>query len=74
MKTLMTALALGALVAAPAFVQPASAQRTQMDGARERAIQECMAMNRTQNHDPYGGSGGAQHHYRACMMDRGQFE
>ena len=74
MNTLITALILGAFVAGAAFVQPASAQRTQMDAARERAIQECMAMNGKQNHDPYGGSGGAQHHYRACMMDRGQFQ
>ena len=74
MKTLMTALALGALVAAPTFVQSANAQRTQMDVSRERAIQECMAMNRKENHDPYGSTGGVQHHYRACMMNYGQFE
>lgn len=74
MKTLMAALTLGALIVAPAFVQPANAQRAQMDTARERAMQECMAMNRKENHDPYGSSGGVQHHYRACMMNRGQFE
>jgi hypothetical protein len=74
MKTFMTALALGALVLAPAFAPSASAQRTQMDSSRERAMQECMAMNRKENHDPYGSTGGVQHHYRACMMNHGQFE
>jgi len=74
MKTLMTALTLGALIAAPAFVQPANAQRTQMDASRERALQECIAMNKNDSHDPYGASGGLQHNYRACMMNRGQYD
>ena len=43
MKPLIAALALGTLIA-PIFVQPANAQR--LDPARERAIQECMALQR----------------------------
>jgi len=42
MKTLIAALALGTILAAPAFVQSANAQR--LDPARERAITECMAL------------------------------
>ena len=74
MKMFTTALALGALIVAPDFVSSANAQRAQMDASRERALQECMAMNRKENHDPYGSTGGVQHHYRACMMNHGQFE
>jgi hypothetical protein len=75
MKNLMTALFLGALVAAPAFVPSANAQR--MNGSeseRARVMQECMAMNKRFNHDPYSATGGVQHHYRACMADHGQPE
>ncbi len=71
MKPLIAALALGTLIA-PIFVQPANAQR--LDPARERAIQECMALQRRDSHDSFSPSGGVQHHYRACMMDRGQME
>jgi hypothetical protein len=72
-KTLMTVLTLGALMATPAFVQSASAQRAP-DVARERAIQECSALNRRDSHDPYGATGGVQHNYRACMANHGQPE
>jgi hypothetical protein len=71
MKMLTTALALGALSAGAAFVQSADAQ---LSDARTRAIQECMALNKKENHDPYSATGGVQHHYRACMAERGQFE
>jgi hypothetical protein len=71
MRMLMTALALGALIAAPAFVQSANAQRSN-DDARARAMQECMAMNKKDSHDPYGSTGGVEHHYQACMANRGQ--
>jgi hypothetical protein len=72
-KTLMTVLALGTILAAPAFVRSANAQRAP-DVARERAIQECSAMNRRDSHDPYGATGGVQHNYRACMANHGQPE
>jgi hypothetical protein len=68
MKTLMTALALSALVAAPAFVPSANAQT-----ARERAIQECMALNKKESHDPYSSTGGMEFHYQACMANRGHY-
>jgi hypothetical protein len=74
MKSLFAAAALATLIAAPAFVQSAYAQRANMDAARERAMQECIAMNKNDSHDPYGASGGLQHNYRACMMNRGQFD
>ena len=75
MRTFVTALALGALIAGPTFVLPADAQRSNNGlDARERAIQDCMALNRKENHDPYSATGGVQHHYRACMMERGEFE
>jgi hypothetical protein len=74
MKTLMTALTLVTLLTAPAFVQSANAQRpgNGADAARERAIQECMAMNKKDSHDPYGSTGGVEHHYAACMATKGQ--
>jgi hypothetical protein len=75
MKSLMTALFLGALVAAPAFAPTADAQRMNgSDAARTQAIQECMAMNKRMPNDPYSATGGVQHHYRACMADHGQPE
>ena len=73
MKTLMTALpsvlsspprlscrpqTLSGLVTAPS-----------LHGA---AIQECMAMNKKDLHDPYGSTGGVEHHYAACMATKGQ--
>jgi hypothetical protein len=62
------ALAVGTIMAAQFFVQPLNAQR--LDPARERAIQECMTLDRRESHDPYGR--GLQHHYRACMAQHGQ--
>ena len=72
MKTLIAALALGTILAAPAFVQSANAQR--LDPARERAITECMALQNRDSHDGYEGKkgGGVQWHYQACMADHGQ--
>jgi len=70
MKTLIAALALGTLVAAPAFLSSASAQA--VDGARERAIQECMVRQNKDSHDPYNRSGGVQFMYGACMAAHGQ--
>jgi hypothetical protein len=74
-KMLITALALGALIAGPAFVQSADAQRSseRLD-ARTRAIQECNALNKKDPHEPFSGSGGVGYHYRACMADHGQHE
>ena len=70
MKTLAMTLALAALVAAPTFVQSANA--APMTNERERAIQECMEMNKKNNTDPYGSTGSVQHMYRACMINKGQ--
>jgi uncharacterized protein involved in copper resistance len=72
MKTLIAALTLGMLIAAPAFVQAASPQRG--DTAREQVIRECMALQNRESHDGYEGnkSGGLQWHYQACMMEHGQ--
>ena len=73
MKTLFAALTLGALLAAPAFVQFANAEY-HLDRAREQAIQECMAMQNRDSHDGYEGKkgGGLQWNYQACMANRGQ--
>jgi hypothetical protein len=75
MKTLIAALTLGTLIAAPVFLQSANAQR--LDPARARAIQECMALQNRDSDDPYEGNrggGGVQWTYQACMADHGQPE
>ena len=72
MKTPIAALILGTLIAATVLVQPAIAQR--LDTARERAIQECMALQKRDSHDTYSPTGGVQYNYRACMADHGQPE
>jgi hypothetical protein len=72
MRKFIAALALVALIAAPAFVHSANAQR--LDPAREQAIRECMALRNHDPHDGYEGhkGGGLQWHYLACMADHGQ--
>jgi hypothetical protein len=74
MKTLITALTLGTLIAAPAFVHSASAAPPSdgLDAARARAIQECSAMQKQYPNQYHGGA--SHHHYRACMADHGQPE
>ena len=75
MKMLTTALALGALITGPAFVQSANAQRSNdAVDARTRAIQECNALNKKDPHEPFSGSGGVGYHYKACMAEHGQHE
>lgn len=71
MKTLITALTLGALMAGAASAQTGNHR---IDHAREQAIQECMALQKRDSHDGYEGSrgGGLQWQYRACMVDHGQ--
>jgi hypothetical protein len=73
MKTLITALTLGALIATPAFVQSASAEY-RLSPERERAITECMGMQNRNSHDGYEGQkgGGLQWNYQACMANHGQ--
>jgi hypothetical protein len=72
MRTLATALALGAL-AVGFVVHPANAQRPPAaTDARMRAIHECMAMNKSHNTDPYSRTGGVEHMYSACMANKGQ--
>jgi hypothetical protein len=64
MQALIIAGALGFLIA-QAFAQSTTTQRSR-DGldARARAIQECMALNKRNNTDPYGAAGGAEHMYK----------
>lgn len=70
MKTLITALTLGTLIAAPAFVPSATAR----DASREQVIRECMDLQNRHSNDGYEGSkgGGIQWQYRACMAGHGQ--
>jgi hypothetical protein len=49
MNKLFTAVALSALIAGPALVQSANAQR--LDPARERVIRECMTQQNRDSHD-----------------------
>ena len=73
MKTLLIALALGAIIAAPTFGQSANAQRSGGRlNERARIIQKCMAMNKKYNNDPYDSKAGVQHMYNACMANHGQ--
>ena len=67
MKTLMMVLSLS-LLTATAFVPSANAQQS----PRERAIKECTALDKQQNHDPWDSVSGPMYHYRACMAERGQ--
>jgi hypothetical protein len=72
MTRLAFRLALASLIAVPAFMHSANAQQSNgRSTARERAIHECMAMNKRYNNDPYSATGGVQHMYQACMADRG---
>jgi hypothetical protein len=70
MKTPVTTLILGVLIAVPAFAQSAIAQR--VDSDREQAIKDCMAMNKQHNTDPYSSTGGVEHMYGACMTNKGR--
>jgi hypothetical protein len=74
MKTRIAALIVGALVAAPAFVQFANAAppSDHLDPGRERAIRECMAVQKKDPHQSWGNS--ELYYYRACMGDHGQPE
>jgi hypothetical protein len=70
MKTLVTALTLGTLIAAPLFVQSANAREV----LREQIIRECMDLQNRLSNDGYEGrkGGGIQWLYRACMTEHGQ--
>ncbi len=72
MKTLVTVLTLGTLIAAPAFVPSANAR----DASREQIIRQCMDMQNRLSNDGYEGrkGGGIQWQYRACMNEHGQPE
>jgi hypothetical protein len=70
MKMLVTALSLGTLFAVAAFIACANAQA--MGPARERAIRECNALQRSDSHDPYDRQAGVMYRYYACMAERGQ--
>ena len=71
MKTFITALTLGTLIAAPAFFQSASAAPP-VDDARERAIQECSVLAQRYSQSTWGHLQLDQ--YRTCMADHGQRE
>lgn len=70
MKTLVTILTLGTLIAAPAFVPSANAG----NASREQIIRECMDLQSRLSNDGYEGrkGGGIQWQYLACMNEHGQ--
>ena len=70
MKTLIVALTLGTLVAAPAFAQSTKGQRHEL--ARERAIQECSREAAKYKEMSWGVQEVTI--YRACMGEHGQSE
>jgi hypothetical protein len=73
MKALVITLALGVLIAAPAFGQSAKARRpADRSNERARIIQKCMEMNKKYNNDPYDSKAGVQNMYNACMANHGQ--
>ena len=73
MKALVITLALGALMAAPAFGQSAKSHRPgDRSNERARIIQKCMAINKQYNNDLYDSKAGVQHTYNACMANHGQ--
>jgi len=72
MKTLVGALALATVIAAPLFVVSANAQT--MDPAREQALRDCSALQSRDSHDPYDRRAGVMYNYQACMAEHGQPE
>ncbi len=74
MKTLVTALTLGTLIAASALVQSASAAppSDRLDAARAQAIQECSAAAQKYSQSTWGHFQIDQ--YRSCMAQHGQQE
>ena len=73
MKSLMTGIALAALITAPGFGQSAKVQRPDgRSNERARIIQKCMAMHKKHNNDPHLPNGGVEHMYHACMANHGQ--
>jgi hypothetical protein len=70
MKTLITALTLGTLIAAPTFLESATAQP--LDTARERAIEECRREAAKYKETNWGIQETTI--YRACMGRHGQAE
>jgi hypothetical protein len=75
MKMLVGTLAVGALIAASAFMQDADAQQFRKprpdDPERLRMIRECMEMHHKHRADNPWHSGGHQRLYRACMAKHG---
>ena len=74
MKTLITALTLGTLIAAaatPAFAQR-SEQQPHMNAAREKALHECSAAAAKYRQSTWGHQ--ELDAYRTCMMQHGEPE
>jgi len=71
MRKFVAALALVALIAAPAFVQSANAAPP-VDAARSQAIHECNV--RAQKYRQYRWGDTEIHTYRGCMTEHGQQE
>jgi hypothetical protein len=71
MRKSITALALVALIAAPAFVQSANAAPP-VDAARAQAIHECNV--RAQKYRQYTWGDIEIQTYRTCMSEHGQQE
>jgi hypothetical protein len=70
MKTFITALTLGSLIAVPAFLRSANAAPL-IDAARARAIHECNVAASTYKQYLWGLESDT---YRACMAEHGQQE
>ena len=71
MKTFITALTLGSLIALPAFLRSANAAPA-IDAARARAIHECNVAASTYKQYLWGHF--ESDTYRACMAEHGQHE
>jgi hypothetical protein len=77
MKILVGTLAVGALIAASAFMQAADAQQFRPprpdDPERLRMIRHCMQMNRKHNTDGSYPRGGKERMHHACMANDGHY-
>ena len=72
MKTVISALVLGSLIAAPGLVVTANAQAVDSGSPRGRALQDCSALQSRDSHDAYDRRGGVMYSYQACMAEHGQ--
>ena len=71
MKTLITGLTLGTLIAAPAFLQSANAAPP-IDATREQVVHDCSMLAQKYSQSTWGHLQFDQ--YRTCMAEHGQQE